>query len=226
MSLVYLAYRKRLHYPLMRSLTRERVLFVERTFVLIYHDAVLFERLVAVAVKFAREQSLARPERIGAVHYYQVVFVLAAADETQSVAVHYAHSRVVERTGRFGKKPAADLHYLLVYFDQIDMLYIVVTAQLPDRASVAAADDQHSAHAGVYRHCDVSDHLVIDEFVLLREHHIAVEHKKSAEFGAFEYVYPLIVAVPAVKLSVYPYRQFYVLGMLFGKPKIHIRLTP
>ena len=49
---------------------------------------------------------------------------------------------------------------------------------------------------------DVHHHFVIDEFVALGQHHVAVERQKPAELLALEYVDALKVALLGVKLPV------------------------
>ena len=80
MCLKQTAQLKRVHDIAVRPLARKRIALVERAFVLIDEHAVLLERLVAVAVKFHREQALARAERVGRVDDDKVVLVLNPAD--------------------------------------------------------------------------------------------------------------------------------------------------
>ena len=80
MCLKQTAQLKRVHDIAVRSLARQRIALVERAFVLVDEHAVLLERLVAVAVKFHREQALARAERVGRVDDDKVVLVLNPAD--------------------------------------------------------------------------------------------------------------------------------------------------
>ena len=81
--------------PLVRPLHGERVLLVKGALVLIDHDAVLFERLEAVSVKFAGKEPFARAERIGRVYDDQIVFRLFPSHEFESVFNINVQARVV-----------------------------------------------------------------------------------------------------------------------------------
>lgn len=79
-----------------RSLAGGSILVIEWAFMLVNHDAVLFKRLVAVAVKFAGEQSFTRTERIGGIDDDQVIFILTGADKFQSVLVVDVYPWIIE----------------------------------------------------------------------------------------------------------------------------------
>ena len=205
----------------MRALAGESVLGIERAFVLIDHYPVGAQRLEAVAVKLAGEQSFARSERIGGIHYYEVVLGGLGAHETHTVLKMRVHAFVVQPAGCEREILAADVRYFLVDVHEVDALYVVVTDQLAARSAVAAAYDEHVADVRVHRHRDVRYHFVIDELVLFRQHHIAVEDEKPPEFGRIEHVYALKIAAPAAQLFIHFYRELDVFGVFFGKPQIH-----
>ena len=81
MCLVDAADREGFDDAFVRSLAGGSILVIEWAFMLVNHDAVLFECFVAVAVKFAGEQSFARTEWIGGIDDDQVIFILAGADK-------------------------------------------------------------------------------------------------------------------------------------------------
>lgn len=81
------------HDALVRTLHGGRIGGIERAFVLIDHDAVLAQGIIAAAVEFLCEQALAGAERVRGVHDDEVVFVLAGADEFQSVCNMDMHAR-------------------------------------------------------------------------------------------------------------------------------------
>ena len=64
---------KDLHNPLVGPLAGGGVLLVEGAFVLVDHNAVLPQGLVAVAVKFPGEQPFPGAEGVGGIHDDQVV---------------------------------------------------------------------------------------------------------------------------------------------------------
>ena len=59
---------------------------------------------------------------------------------------------------------------------------------------------------------------MVDELVLLRQHHVAVESEEPPELLRIENVDTLELAVPAVELVVYLYRELDVRRMAFGEP--------
>ena len=55
----------------------------------------------------------------------------------------------------------------------------------------------------------VCDHLVIDKFILFRQHHITVQRQKPSKFRGIKDVNPLEFTLAAVELAVYPDGQLY-----------------
>ena len=82
-----------------RSLAGGSILVIEWAFMLVNHDAVLFECFVAVAVEFAGEQSFARTEWVGGIDDDEVVFILAGADKFQSVFIVDVYPWIIEAAG-------------------------------------------------------------------------------------------------------------------------------
>ena len=194
---------KRVHDVAVRALAGERVALVERAFVLVDQHAVFFERLVAVAVELHREQALARAERVGRVDDDEVVFVLDAADILETVLIQDVHAGIVQRAGHGRQELLADLDHALVDLDKVDVFDMRVAAQLAHAAAVAPADDEHLFDP-VTQHGerDVHHHLVVNEFVALGQHHVAVERQEAAELLALEHVDALEVALFSIKLPV------------------------
>ena len=130
-------------------------------------------------------------EGVGAVVDDEVILVLTAAQEPQSVAVMQLHARVTQSDRIVREELLTDLHEQLVRLDDVDLLDLVIIAQLTRHAAVAAADHQHAPHVRMHRHRHMHDHLVIGELVLLREDHRAVRRHEPPELLALEDVDPL-----------------------------------
>ena len=124
------------------------------------------------------------------------------------------HARVVEAAGRLRQILAADLDDQLVDLDEVDALRRLIARQLAHDAAVTRADDEDILGIRVDGHGDVRDHLMIDELVLLRQHHIAVKRQEAAEFPRLEHVDPLKFALRRIELA------------LDLDGKIHIRRMP
>ena len=75
MRLIDPADRKCLQYSSVHPLTLERLLCIEGTFILIDHDPVLVEGVVAVSIEFFREKPLSCSERIRRVYDDQIIGV-------------------------------------------------------------------------------------------------------------------------------------------------------
>ena len=213
------------HDALVRTLHGGRIGGIERAFVLIDHDAVLAQGIIAAAVEFLCEQALTGSERVRGVHDDEVVFVLAGADEFQSVCNMDMHARVVEAAGRLRQILAADLDDQLVDLDEVDALRRLITRQLAHDAAVTRADDKDILGIRVDGHGDVRDHLMIDELVLLRQHHIAVKRQEAAEFPRLEHVDPLEFALRRIELALDLDGKIHIRRMPLRKPKLHC-LTP
>ena len=218
---------ERVHDVAVRALAGERVALVERALVLVDQHAVLPQRLVAVAVELHREQALARAEGVGRVDDDEVVFVLDAADVLEAVLIQDVHARVVQRAGDRGQVFAADRDHALVDLDQIDVLDAGIAAQLAHAAAVAPADDEHLFHpVAQHGEGDVHHHLMVDEFIALGQHHIAVERQEAAEFLALEHVDALEIALLGIQLAVDLNGQADGRRVHFGKCQSHGLMTP
>ena len=170
---------------------------------LVYHDAVLMQRLIAVAVKFLGKESLAGSEGVCGIHDDEVIVVLLAADKFQAVLIMDVNPLILQLTGDPGKKALTYLNDLFVDLHKVNMLNLRVFHKLPDRAAVSGADDEHAFHVRMNRHRHMNNHLMVDELVLLGQHHIAVQHKESAELRRFKNINSLKFALSAVKLLIY-----------------------
>ena len=96
MSLVHAADRKRFHNSFVRSLAGRRVFRVERTFMLIDHNAVFMQGLIAASVEFPRKQAFSRAKRICGIHNDQIIGVFAGADETDTVFIVNIQALVIK----------------------------------------------------------------------------------------------------------------------------------
>lgn len=180
--LIDAAYREGIDDALVGALHRVGVLLVERALVLIDHDAVLAQRLVAVAVELLREEALARAERVRRIDDDEVVGVLRVAHILEAVLVVDHDARVAETPRRLRQVLLADLDDELVDLDEVNVAHRRIAQELAHRAAVAAADDEDVVHVGIDAHRHMRDHLVVDELIHLRQHHVAVERQKAAEF--------------------------------------------
>ena len=75
MRLVHPADWECLQNPLVHPLALERLFRIERTLVLIDHDAVLMKRIIAVPVKLLCKQPLARAEGIRRINDNQIICI-------------------------------------------------------------------------------------------------------------------------------------------------------
>ena len=221
MGLVDPADLERLDDALVRPLHGDGVHVVEGALVLVDQDAVRVQRLVAVAVELAREQTLAGPEGVGRVDDDQVVVAFVTADKLEPVLDVDRDARVVQPAGCERQVGAAGLDHHLVDLDQVDALDRLVAGQLTHDAAVAGADDQDAADLGVDRQRHVGQHLVVDELVLLGQHQEPVQNQHTAELLGLEDVDALEFALRAVKLAVDLDRQLDMRRMLFRKPQFH-----
>ena len=133
-------------------------------------------------------------------------------------------SLIVQLPGCGGQIFLGNLHHHLIDLHQINALHLRIPHQFPDHAAVPGSDDQDPLRVGMNSHRNVGDHLMIDKFILLRQHHIAVQGQKPAEFRRFKHINPLVITVPAVELTVHPDRKFHVLCLFLRKPKLHLTL--
>ncbi|MPN40198.1 hypothetical protein SDC9_187734 [bioreactor metagenome] len=73
----------------------------------------------------------------------------------------------------------------------------------------------------MHRERHVHDHFVVDELVLFGKHQKTVERENAPELERLEHVDALKVALKAHDLAVDFDRKAHVLGVLFGKYKVH-----
>lgn len=102
---------------------------------LVDHDAVVVQRLVAAPVEFLGEQTGRVAERVGRVVDNQIVGVLLGAQEAQPVLIVYGDARVVQSLRIVGEKLAADVDEHLVRLDDVDGFDLVVVGQLARHAA-------------------------------------------------------------------------------------------
>ena len=144
------------------------------------------------------------------------------ADELEGVLKVDVHPAVVHPAGVAGQVGAAGLHHLGVHLHQVDALHPVVAGQLPHHAAVACTDDKDILCLPVHGHGHMDDHLVVDEFVPLGQHHIAVQCEHPAKLGRFKNINALIIALLGVELLVHPDAVLHIGGVKFRKPKLHL----
>ena len=136
-------------------------------------------------------------------------------------------ARIVERARHAGQILLADRDDALVDLHEVDVLDVLVAAQLADTAAVAAADDEHLFDLlAEHGHRHMHHHFMVDELVALGQHHVAVEREKAAELLAFKYVDALKVALFGVKLAVHLNLQADRRRVHFGKGKLHVENAP
>ena len=88
--------------------------------------------------------------------------------------------------------------------------------------AVTGTDDKDVFCLLVHRHGHMHDHLVIDEFVALGQHHIAVQCEHPAKLRRFKNIDALVIALLGVELFVHPDAVLHVRGVKLGKPKFHL----
>ena len=218
MRLIYPADGKTLHNPLMRPHTGSGIRLVKRTFMLVYHNAVLFQCLIAVTVKFSGKQPFPGSKGVCGIHDNQIVGILCLPDVFQAVLIIYPNPLLRQPGGCKGKELLADLYDLFINFHQVYLFNFRVFHKLPDNASVPGTDYQYLFYVGMYCHGNMHHHFMINKFVLLGQHHIAIQRQKPPELRGLKYINPLKVAFPAVKLPVYPYGQLHIFRMRLRKP--------
>ena len=128
---------------------------------------------------------------------------------------------VVKTASGFGQVFFADLHYQRVDLHHVDGLDFGIPDQLPHHAAVTGADDQNLFYVGMHSHGNVGNHLVVDELILFREHHIAVQREEAAEFRGLKHVNALEFTFAAIELTVYPNGELHIGGLGFREPEIH-----
>ncbi|MPN22803.1 hypothetical protein SDC9_170187 [bioreactor metagenome] len=172
---------------------------------LVDEDAVIRQRLEAVAVEFLCEESFAGAEGVCRIDDDKVVFFAGGAHEFEAVLKIERDARVAKLAGGEGQQLAADLHDHFVDIHHVYLFDGFVARQLAHRAAVAAADDEDAPDVRVCRHRDVYDHVVVDKFVLLGEHHQAVKGEETPELLRIKDVYLLKGALAAEELLFYLY---------------------
>ena len=69
----------------------------------------------------------------------------------------------------------------------------------------------------------MDDHLVVDELVPFRQHHVAVQGQHPAKLRGLKDVDALVIALLGVELSAHPDAVLHVRGVKLGKPEFHMR---
>ena len=105
------------------------------------------------------------------------------------------------------------------------MAYGRIAQKLAHSSPIAAANHEDVLCLRMYAHGNVRNHLVIDELILLRQHHIAVKRQKSPKLERFEHIDALKLALSAIELTIHANRKTHIGRMLFCIPKFHIYLS-
>ena len=192
---------------------------------LIHHNAVVFERLVAAAVELARQKALARTVESRRVNNYHVVLVLDVSDEPKSVFRIDGHALVVKARCRFGEEFAAGFNHAVVNFHKVNAFKALVFEQFLDNATVARTKNQHAFRVGMDGHWHVAQHFVVDELVAVSEDDVAVNRQKAPKLKRLENIDAPQIGLVAVKVLVHFHRELYVFGMMFRKPEFHFSIT-
>ena len=139
----------------------------------------------------------------------------------QAVLEVKLYSGIVKTAGSEGEIFLRHFHDFLIDLDHVDVLDGIVADELSDDTAIAGADHKCFSRIRMNAHRDVHHHLVIDKFILLGEHHIAVECEKTSELRRLENIDLLEVTLAAVELLADLDRKLDGRSMKFRKPKIH-----
>ena len=195
------------------------ILLVKRALMLVHHDAVLMERLEAVAIKLLGKEAFTGTKRVSGIHQNQVILILHMADELQAVLIIAGHPRVFQSCRRLGQEHLADLHHPLVNLHQVNLFDILILGQLPDSTPITATDDQHPFGAGMHAHRYMGYHLMVDKLILLRQHQIAIKSQHPAKLLGLKNINPLKLTLLAKELLVNLNGKPHIRSMLFCKPE-------
>ncbi len=198
------------------------ILSVEGASLLVDHDAVLPQGVVAAPVELPGKQPLRGPEGVGGVHNNEVIRRFLPAYELQRVPKVDMNPPVVHPAGVAGQVCPAGLYHKGIHLHQVDVLHPVIPGQLPHHAAVPCADDQDVPDAGMHRHRHMGHHFIVNKFIPLRQHHIAVQRQHPAEFRRFKDVDALVVALLGIQVPVDPDAVLHIWGMKFAEPHFHI----
>ena len=145
----------------------------------------------------------------------------------EAIFVVDGDARVRKAARRLRQVLLADLDDELIDLDEVDVAHCRVAQELAHRATVAAADDEDVVRIRIDAHRHVRDHLVVDELIHLRQHHVAVERQEAAELLRVEDVDALEFAAARVELAVHLDGEADVWRVVFGKPEFHrIKIPP
>ena len=180
---------------------------------LIDHDAVIMQGTIAVAIELPDKQSFRMAKGVGGIVDDEIVLVPAASQEAQAIHVGDLHPLIVESLGGFGKIFPGNLDEHLIRLHHINGLDFRILGEDLGHAPIAAADDQHVLHPGMHGHGHMDHHLIVDEFVGLREDDFAIQHDHPAKLLRLKDIYALILALLGEQLLVNSHRGFDILGI-------------
>ncbi len=196
---------------------------VEGRFALRHHDAVVLQGAEDQAVEILLEQPDRRPDRVGGIDQDDIEGVLVVADVGEAVIDVQLDLRVAAVDGaghgrqqldRFLDDQAVDLaEDRLLDFRMLD--------DLADAAAVAAADHQHLFRRRMGEQGGMGDHVVIDEFVALGDHHQAVEEHHAAVVQRLDDVELLELALAGEQAPARLQGNADVFRVFFRVPEVH-----
>ncbi|CDN42600.1 hypothetical protein BN871_BO_00020 [Paenibacillus sp. P22] len=184
-------------------------------------QAVVLQRLVDALVEAAREQVGRRADRLGGVDHDDVVLVLMVVDMHEAVVHMDLDAGVVQSGCDVRQIFLGVFNDLAVDVDKHDPLDLLMLEDLAHDAAVAAADHEHLLRIRMRVEGRVSDHLMVDELVLVRRHDHAVEDEHRAEFIGLDHGELLEVRL-LVDVGFFDFgRNAVGFGLFLGIPQFH-----
>jgi phosphopantothenoylcysteine decarboxylase/phosphopantothenate--cysteine ligase len=168
-------------------------------------------------VEGAREQAHSGADGVGGIY----------DDEVKGAGITFLHkvdavsnvnfcTWVVEPGGHKGQVLSGSLNNLAVDLTQDSLLHTVVPKDFAKRTAVPPTDNKNPFRIRVNKERNVSDHLMINEFVSFGDHHQAIQGHDAAKARRVENVDSLKGALDAVehRLYVQAQRDFVVVPLL------------
>ena len=207
---------------LMAPLHGHSVLMIEGTPLLVHHDAVRLEGMVAGAVEFLRKEPFRRAKGVCRIDDDKVIDRFTAADELQGIFKMDVDTAVIQAAGIAGQEVAARFNDGRIHFYKVNGFDAVIARQFPHDTAVAGADDKDVAAVLMDRHGYMGNHFVVNEFIPFRQHDISVQGEDTAKFRCFKNIDMLELALTGIKMAIDTDAVFYIRCMKFTEPKFHI----
>ena len=138
-------------------------------------DAHAMQRIVTISIKFTGKQSFRRTKRVRRIHDDQIIFCFASSDKSQRIFIMKMYSSVIQSAGISRKIGTTGLNNHRVHFYQINVTYSVISGQFTDNAAISGTDHQNIFCFFMDRHRHMRDHLIINKFVTICQHHISIQ---------------------------------------------------